>query len=186
MEENVKVPFWQKTWVVVLACVFIPPAGLALLWVGKKGVMILRIILTVILAFYSLAWLSVVFTGGTSKTATQQSQVQTEVVAADTSPVVEETTVSKEISSSDKIDAIVLSESAINEYLSNVEYPSSKDDWTISKRDDGAYTLVTKVGLKETSVKQPAAVIITIDGNKYLTHYVEVAGTVFYNDGIMK
>ena len=23
MEENVKVPFWQKTWVVVLACIFI-------------------------------------------------------------------------------------------------------------------------------------------------------------------
>lgn len=185
MEEKVKVPFWQKTWVVVLACIFIPPAGIALLWVGKKGGKVLRIILTVILGIYSLAWLSGAFGGGTSKTSTQPSQTQTEVAAAET-PVVEETKVSNEISSSDKIKAIVLSESAINEYLSNVEYPSSKDDWSISKRDDGAYTLFTKVGLKETSVKQPAAVIITIDGDKYLTHYVEVAGTVFYNDGVMK
>ena len=80
MEENVKVPFWQKTWVVVLACIFIPPAGLALLWVGKKGGMVLRIILTVILGFYSLAWLSGVFGGAASKT-TDQAVAKTEVVA---------------------------------------------------------------------------------------------------------
>ncbi len=80
MEENVKVPFWQKTWVVVLACIFIPPAGLALLWVGKKGGMVLRIILTVILGFYSLAWLSGVFGGATSK-STDQTVAKTEVVA---------------------------------------------------------------------------------------------------------
>ncbi|MBI4856128.1 MAG: hypothetical protein HY818_05255 [Acetobacterium woodii] len=80
MEEKVKVPFWQKTWVVVLACIFIPPAGIALLWVSKKGGMVLRIILTVILGFYSLAWLSGVFGGGASKT-TNQTAAKTEVVA---------------------------------------------------------------------------------------------------------
>ncbi len=85
MEENVKVPFWQKTWVVVLACIFIPPAGIALLWIGKKGGMVLRIILTVILGFYSLAWLSG-FVGGTkSATVSDQSATKTEVVAEDTS-----------------------------------------------------------------------------------------------------
>lgn len=85
MEENVKVPFWQKTWVVVLACIFIPPAGIALLWIGKKGGMVLRIILTVILGFYSLAWLSG-FVGGTkSATVSDQSATKTEVVAKDTS-----------------------------------------------------------------------------------------------------
>ena len=85
MEENVKVPWWQKTWVVVLACIFIPPAGLALLWVGKKGGMVLRIILTVILGFYSLAWLSGFIGGGKPATVKDQTATKTEVVAEDTS-----------------------------------------------------------------------------------------------------
>ncbi|WP_207707154.1 Ltp family lipoprotein [Acetobacterium wieringae] len=85
MEENVKVPFWQKTWVVVLACIFIPPAGLALLWVGKKGGMVLRIILTIILGFYSLAWLSGFVGGSKSDVNSDQTAIKTEVVAEDTS-----------------------------------------------------------------------------------------------------
>ncbi len=85
MEENVKVPWWQKTWVVVLACIFIPPAGLALLWVGKKGGMVLRIILTVILGFYSLAWLSGFVGGSKSATVSDQTATKNEVVAEDTS-----------------------------------------------------------------------------------------------------
>lgn len=85
MEENVKVPWWQKTWVVVLACIFIPPAGLALLWVGKKGGMVLRIILTVILGFYSLAWLSGFVGGSKSATVSDKTATKTEVVAEDTS-----------------------------------------------------------------------------------------------------
>jgi hypothetical protein len=85
MDENVKVPWWQKTWVVVLACIFIPPAGLALLWVGKKGGMVLRIILTVILGFYSLAWLSGFVGGSKSAAVSDQTATKTEVVAEDTS-----------------------------------------------------------------------------------------------------
>lgn len=85
MEEKVKVPFWQKTWVVVLACIFIPPAGLALLWVGKKGGMVLRIILTVILAFYSLAWISGIVGGGkTSNTVAPVAATTTTEQAATT------------------------------------------------------------------------------------------------------
>ncbi|WP_303869316.1 Ltp family lipoprotein [Acetobacterium wieringae] len=85
MEENVKVPWWQKTWVVVLACIFVPPAGLALLWIGKKGGMVLRIILTVILGFYSLAWLSGFVGGNKSATVSDQTATKTEIVAEDKS-----------------------------------------------------------------------------------------------------
>jgi membrane protein involved in colicin uptake len=80
MEENVKVPFWQKTWFIVLACIFVPPAGLALLWVAKKGGQTLRIVLTVILVFYSFGWLSALFGGGSS-TSTEQSVAETEVTS---------------------------------------------------------------------------------------------------------
>ena len=79
MEENVKVPFWQKTWFVVLACIFVPPAGLTLLWVSKKGGMVIRIILTVILVFYSFAWLSGVFGGNSTHNNTNTTN-KTEAV----------------------------------------------------------------------------------------------------------
>jgi hypothetical protein len=80
MEENVKVPFWQKTWFIVLACIFVPPAGLALLWVAKKGGQTLRIVLTVILVLYSFGWFSALFGGGSS-TSTEQSVAETEVTS---------------------------------------------------------------------------------------------------------
>lgn len=81
MDENVKVPWWQKTWVVVLACIFIPPAGLALLWVGQKGGMVTRVVLTVILGFYSLAWFGGIVGGSAS--SDNEPVAKTEVVAED-------------------------------------------------------------------------------------------------------
>jgi len=83
MEEKVKAPFWQKTWFVVLVCIFVPPAGIALLWVGKKGSMELRIVLTVFLGFYSFLWLGNVFGVGASKTTTPPP-TQTAAVAEQT------------------------------------------------------------------------------------------------------
>ncbi|PKM47894.1 MAG: hypothetical protein CVV01_05250 [Firmicutes bacterium HGW-Firmicutes-6] len=81
MDENVKVPWWQKTWVVVLACIFIPPAGIALLWVGQKGGMVMRVVLTVILGFYSLAWFGGIVGGSAS--SDNEPVAKTEVVAED-------------------------------------------------------------------------------------------------------
>lgn len=50
-----KVPFYKKTWLIVLACIFLPPVGIALMWIaGKPKKKVLRIILTVILAFYTI------------------------------------------------------------------------------------------------------------------------------------
>jgi hypothetical protein len=97
MEENVKVPFWQKTWFIVIMCLFIPPAGIALLWVTKKGSQVLRIVLTVVLAIYSIPWLSGIFSGASSTDTqadtTEQTQ-QEEVVADTTTP--EETVATEE------------------------------------------------------------------------------------------
>jgi hypothetical protein len=94
MEENVKVPFWQKTWFIVIMCLFIPPAGIALLWVTKKGSQVLRIVLTVVLAIYSIPWISGVFSGASSTNtqADTAEQTQQEEVVAETE-VVEETVV---------------------------------------------------------------------------------------------
>lgn len=83
MEKNVKVPFWKKTWFIVLACIFIPPAGIALLWIGQKGNLILRIILTVIIGFYSLPWLSGFFVGRNNVTINNHTATNTETVTED-------------------------------------------------------------------------------------------------------
>lgn len=84
MDESVKAPWWKKTWVVVLACIFIPPAGLVLLWVGSKGGLVSRIILTVILGFYSLMWIGGIVGGANAPKTTPQAAPQTEVAASTT------------------------------------------------------------------------------------------------------
>jgi len=90
MEEKVKVPIWKKTWLIVLACIFIPPLGLALLWIGKKGGKVSRIVLTVVLGIYSIIWLGGIVGGNNENTATNTNTTSdTEVVedqtTADTS-----------------------------------------------------------------------------------------------------
>lgn len=50
-----KIPFYRKTWFIVLMCIFLPPIGIALLWIGKKPVnKIVRIVLTVFLCLWTL------------------------------------------------------------------------------------------------------------------------------------
>lgn len=97
--EEVKVPIWQKTWFVVLVCIFVPPAGIALLWIGKKGSQTMRIILTVVLVFYSFTWLGGLF-GGSSETVAEEPKQVTEEVAAE-----KETTTEAKTAEEDKVIA---------------------------------------------------------------------------------
>lgn len=78
-----KEPFYKKTWFVVLMCIFLPPVGLVLLWVSKKPRnMVGRIVLTVILALWTIAVLPV---GDEDvETTTENTQTQ-EVVKEDNS-----------------------------------------------------------------------------------------------------
>ncbi|KNZ41470.1 hypothetical protein AKG39_11925 [Acetobacterium bakii] len=59
---------------------------MALLWVGNKGGKYTRIVLTVVLGFYSLAWFSGFIGGGNvSKTTNPDTTNKTEVIAEQTS-----------------------------------------------------------------------------------------------------
>ncbi|MEG1107167.1 MAG: Ltp family lipoprotein [Eubacterium sp.] len=51
-----KVPFYRKSWFVILLIIFIPPAGLVMMWVNKQFSKVARIILTIFLVFYSFTW----------------------------------------------------------------------------------------------------------------------------------
>ena len=55
LQPKTKVPFWKKTWFVVLICLFMPYIGVFLLWAAKKPLnVIARIVVTVVLVFYSI------------------------------------------------------------------------------------------------------------------------------------
>lgn len=56
-QETNKIPFFQKIWFIVLACIFIPPVGIILIWISKKPKFILgRVLLTLLLCFWTLFW----------------------------------------------------------------------------------------------------------------------------------
>lgn len=51
-----KIPFWKRTWFLVLLCVFVPYIGVIPLWIMKKpSNVIARTIVTIILIIYSIA-----------------------------------------------------------------------------------------------------------------------------------
>ena len=50
-----KEKFYEKTWLIVLVCIFLPPVGIVLMWISNKPKnLAARIIITVVLAFYTL------------------------------------------------------------------------------------------------------------------------------------
>lgn len=67
-----KHPIWKRWWFLILMCIFIPPVGLCLLWISKKPrYALVRIIITVFLAMYSIVWCVALF--GESDSAEEQS-----------------------------------------------------------------------------------------------------------------
>lgn len=70
--------FNDKTWFVVLMCIFVPPVGIIFSWRNKKPKnKIARIMLTIFLVFYSFSWFGAIFDGCTaddSDTKTTQTQ----------------------------------------------------------------------------------------------------------------
>lgn len=82
MEEKEKAPWWQQAWVIILACIFVPPAGIALLWIaplnGKKAN---KIIITVFLSIYTLFWFGSIVGGNSSNRKAEP--VVSSVVSAD-------------------------------------------------------------------------------------------------------
>ncbi|UYO62831.1 Ltp family lipoprotein [Acetobacterium wieringae] len=122
MEKNVKVPFWKKTWFIVLACIFIPPAGIALLWIGQKGNLILRIILTVLIGFYSLPWLSGFFVGRNNVTINNQTVTNTETVTEDNNAAEEKAAADKAAAEASKPQLTLAQKNALSKAKSYLSF----------------------------------------------------------------
>lgn len=91
-----KTPFYKKNWFVILLIIFIPPAGLIMMWVNKQFGKTARIVLTVVLAIYSIIWLGALVSPKPAQTTqpepTTQSQTQPSAnVSATTAPTPEPT-----------------------------------------------------------------------------------------------
>lgn len=58
--QSPKIPFYKKTWFIVLMCIFLPPIGIILMWWHKKPKnMVARVLITILLVLY-------IFLGGSS------------------------------------------------------------------------------------------------------------------------
>lgn len=73
--------FYELTWVIILACIFIPPLGIAFLWMSSRPKNTLgRVFLTIFMVFYSLMWIVSVIpsTDSDKKSETETVAVESE------------------------------------------------------------------------------------------------------------
>lgn len=67
-----KTPFWKKTWFIIIALIFIPPLGIALMWISKKQwKSVIKIILSVVLGFWTLILGIAIFSPADETSATE-------------------------------------------------------------------------------------------------------------------
>lgn len=73
MQNPPKKPFYEKTWVIILSCIFLPPLGVAFLWMASKPKkLFLRIIVTLLLTLYFCTFLFGVGASSNDGTTTQE------------------------------------------------------------------------------------------------------------------
>lgn len=71
LQPQPKIPFWKKTWFIVLICVLMPYIGVFLLWAAKKPLnVVVRIIVTIVLVFYSIG----IFSSSSGKESENQNE----------------------------------------------------------------------------------------------------------------
>lgn len=74
-----KTPFWKKTWFIIIALIFIPPLGIALMWISKKQwKSVIKIILSVVLGFWTLILGIAVFSPANETSATESETTTVE------------------------------------------------------------------------------------------------------------
>lgn len=164
MEDNVRLPFWQKTWFIVLLLFLFPPAGIVLMWVSHKFNNPIRIVLTIL----GILWTIIAFLMGAP------SQVVDNGATFDTPEY--------ELSDPEIVEAIAIAKKSVSEYTNMVTYPTSDDDWTIVETKDGHWLITTKV---KTPVNSDPD-ILTVVTTKDVPHYIELGDDVLLDDGTVE
>ncbi len=74
-----KTPFWKKTWFIIIALIFIPPLGIALMWISKKQwKSVIKIILSVFPGFWTLILGIAIFSPADETSATESENTTVE------------------------------------------------------------------------------------------------------------
>lgn len=85
--------FYEKAWFIVLMALFIPPVALVLVLFKKKSMnKVLKIAVTVVLAFYSLLWIIALFVPADSVDTDTTTQAVTETATKEIVTTVKENT----------------------------------------------------------------------------------------------
>ncbi len=162
--------FYQKTWFLVLMLLFLPPVGIALMWIYKKPIgSLLRIILTLIFAFHTLVLFTIPFVDADEDTTTTSVNESVDTEASDEETTEEKTkeepketkkaakltSISAEYSGSPKAGTV------LNSSNINFDVTAHYDDG--SEKDVDGWTIDTPVTLQ---ADQTSNVTIAYQGQK--------------------
>lgn len=74
----------------------------------------------------------------------------------------------------------------VEKYLTNVKYSNNEEDWVFTEIENNL-SIVTNVSLENDDEKKVLNVVVTPkEENKFVTHFVEVGGTVYFDDGTIE
>lgn len=144
-----KLPFWERWWFLILACIFVPPVGLCLLWVANKPKYApARTTLSVFLAFYAIIWCSAMFVGSDSKEERPASDQAVEYNSFDENAGSDISHADQNITEESKDESISEEESASSEAeTSSSEDPDVEEE--VSETEDEYKTSCAEYNYKD-------------------------------------
>lgn len=79
---------------------------------------------------------------------------------------------------------MVAAKNSVAKFLDDVDYSNDVKEWVMVD-SDGLTSVSTKVTVGDDAEKKLVNVVLTLkeDGRSYVTHFVEVGGEVYFDDG---
>ena len=186
--------FYEKTWFIVLMALIVPPVALVLVLFKKKSMnKILKIAITVVLAFGSLLWIVALFVPADSVDAdTTTTQAVTETTNKEIVTTVKETTNKKVTTTKEETTEEETSEKAAYTTTQQADTTQSVEEKTTIKstpnitkepKEETTQKVIKETTTKKTvtTTKDPEAsktVYITATGKHY--HYENPCGNGTY------
>ena len=180
-----KQKFYEKTWFIILMAMFIPPVALVLVLTKKKTWnKILRIALTVVLAFWSLMWIIALFAPADSVDTEQPTTTQTvtESTTNEIKTTIKETTIkeektTKEETTEEKIEKVTQTTTQKVETTQRVEEKTTvKQNIKTTKQQEAT----TQKVVNETTTEK--TVTTTKDPDASITVYRTGSGECYHHE----
>lgn len=176
-----KTPFFKKTWFIIIALIFIPPLGIALMWISKKQwKSVIKIILSIVLGFWTLILGIAVFSPA-DETSVTESETTT-VENSDAEDVTEPAT-KKPVSETKPVTSTT-SPTTTETVTESTTEQETTDKPTTTKPATTAKPTTTK---KETTTAKPTTTRptttkapTTVDPESKITVYITETGKRYH------